>query len=41
MQKVIMIPVEQYDRMLQSYDKAMEELQRLRDQIKEMSCNKK
>lgn len=41
MQKVIMIPVEQYDRMLQSYDKAMEELQRLRDQIKEMSYNKK
>lgn len=41
MHKVIMIPVEQYDRMLQSYDKAMEELQRLRDQIKEMSYNKK
>lgn len=41
MQKVIMIPVEQYDRMIQNYDKAMEELQRLRDQIKEMSCDKK
>lgn len=33
MQKMILIPVEQYNRMIESYDKAMEELQEVREQL--------
>lgn len=34
MQRMIMIPVEQYDRMVESYDKAMEELREAKAQLK-------
>lgn len=34
MQKMILVPVEQYNRMIESYDKAMEELYEVREQIK-------
>lgn len=37
MQKMILVPVEQYSRMIESYDKAMEELQELREQLKAMA----
>lgn len=33
MQKMICIPVDQYDRMVESYDTAMEELRQLREQL--------
>lgn len=36
MQKMILIPVDQYNRMIESYDKAMEELYEVREQIKAM-----
>lgn len=36
MQKMILVPVEQYDRMIESYDKAMEELQEVKEQLKAM-----
>lgn len=35
MQKMIVIPEERYDKMLKSYDEAMEELIHLREQLKE------
>lgn len=31
--QMIMIPEERYDRMVESYDKAMEELRELREQL--------
>ncbi|MEQ2680204.1 hypothetical protein AAAU98_26155 [Enterocloster citroniae] len=34
MQRMICIPSDQYNRMLESYDKAMEELQELREQLR-------
>ena len=34
MQKMILIPEERYYKMLASYDKAMEEIERLREQLK-------
>lgn len=36
MQKMILVPVDQYDCMIESYDKAMEELYRLREELKTM-----
>ena len=36
MQKMILVPVEQYNRMIESYDKAMEELHEVREQLKVM-----
>lgn len=33
MQRVMYIPEERYNRMLESYDKAMEELQELKEQL--------
>lgn len=36
MQKLITIPAERYDRMIESYDSAMEELHRLREELKAM-----
>lgn len=36
MQKMILVPVEQYSRMIESYDRAMKELQELREQFKAM-----
>lgn len=36
MQKMILVPVEQYNRMIESYDKAMEELYEVREQLKAM-----
>lgn len=36
MQKMICIPVDQYDRMAESYDNAMEELRKLREQLQAM-----
>lgn len=33
MQRMILVPVDQYDCLLESYDKAMEELQELRAQL--------
>lgn len=33
MQRMILVPVDQYDRMLESYDKAVEELRELREQL--------
>lgn len=36
MQKMIMIPTERYERMMESYDKAMDELHRLREELKTM-----
>ncbi len=36
MQKMILIPVERYSRMIESYDRAIEELQEVRQQIKAM-----
>lgn len=38
MQKMIMIPEERYDKMLKSYDEAMEELFELREQLKDMKA---
>lgn len=37
MQKAIMISMDQYDRMVASYDEAMAELTKLRKQISELS----
>lgn len=37
MQKMILVPVEQYNRMIESYDKAMEELHEVREQLKVMT----
>lgn len=34
MQRMICIPSDQYNRMLESYDKAMEELQELKEQLR-------
>lgn len=34
MQKMMYIPEERYNRMLESYDKAMEELQELKEQLR-------
>lgn len=36
MQKMILVPVEQYNRMIENYDKAMEELQEVKGQLKAM-----
>lgn len=36
MQRMILVPVDQYDRMIESYDKAMEELYELREQLKSL-----
>ncbi|WP_077613007.1 hypothetical protein [Clostridium sp. Marseille-P2415] len=36
MQRMILVPVEQYNRMIESYDKAMEELQEVKGQLKAM-----
>ncbi|WP_395549216.1 MULTISPECIES: hypothetical protein [unclassified Lacrimispora] len=36
MQKMILVPVEQYYRMIESYDKAMEELHEVRSCLKAM-----
>ncbi len=36
MQKMILVPIDQYNRMIESYDKAMEELQEVREQLKAM-----
>ena len=36
MQRMILVPVEQYNRMIESYDKAMKELHKVREQLKEM-----
>ena len=41
MEKVIMIPEWRYNRMLENYDKAMTELQQLREQIQEASTSGK
>lgn len=38
MQKVIMIPEDRYNKMLKSYDEAMEELFELREQLKDMKA---
>ncbi|WP_349674374.1 hypothetical protein [Lacrimispora sp.] len=34
MHKIVLVPVEQYKRMIESYDNATEELQELREQLK-------
>ncbi|WP_024295619.1 hypothetical protein [Lacrimispora indolis] len=34
MQKMILVPVEQYNCMIENYDKAMEELQEVKGQLK-------
>lgn len=36
MQRMIMIPEERYDKMLKSYDEAIEELRRLREDLQAM-----
>lgn len=36
MQRMILVSVEQYNRMIESYDKTMEELQEVREQLKAM-----
>lgn len=36
MQKMIVIPTERYERMMESYDKAMDELHRLRVELQTM-----
>ena len=36
MQRMILVPVDQYDRMIESYEKAMEELYELREQLKSL-----
>lgn len=36
MQKAIVIPADQYDRMVKSYDEAMEELWQLREQLSKL-----
>lgn len=36
MQRMILVPVEQYNHMIESYDKAMEELHEVREQLKAM-----
>lgn len=33
MQRMILVPVDQYDRMIESYDRAMKELQELKEQL--------
>lgn len=40
MQRMICIPSDQYNRMLESYDKAMEELQELREQLRTVQGEK-
>jgi len=35
-QKMIMIPVWQYEKMMESYDKALEELRMLKERLKEI-----
>ena len=37
MQKMIMIPKEQYEKMLETYDKVIEELEALKNEIKKFS----
>lgn len=36
MQRMILVPVEQYNHMIESYDKAMKELQEVKEQLKAM-----
>ena len=36
MQRMILVPVEQYNHMIESYDKAMSELQEIKEQLKAM-----
>lgn len=36
MQRMILVPVEQYNHMIESYDKAMSELHEVREQLKAM-----
>ena len=40
MQKLIMIPKEQYEKMLETYDKVIEELEALKNEIKKFSFKK-
>ena len=40
MQKLITIPVEQYEKMLKSYDDVVKELMAVREQLKECSKEK-
>lgn len=40
MQKMIMIPEERYNRMLESYDRAQEELRELRKQLAEVEVSR-
>lgn len=40
MQRIILIPVEQYNRMIESYDNAAEELQEVREQLNETAIQK-
>lgn len=35
-QKMIMIPVWQYDKMIETYDKTLEELRKLKERLREM-----
>lgn len=35
-QRMIMIPVWQYEKMVESYDKALEELRKLKERLREM-----
>ncbi len=35
-QKMIMIPVWQYDKMIETYDKTLEELRELKERLREM-----
>lgn len=37
MQRMILVPVEQYNRMIESYDNTVKELQELREQIRAMA----
>ena len=39
MQRMIMIPVDQYEKMLESYDKAVEELMTLKNQLEKMKID--
>lgn len=40
-QKMIMIPEERYYRMLESYDKALKELEKLKKALKEAATSKR
>lgn len=41
MQKMIMIPEERYYKMLETYDNAMKELEKIKDALKEVGASKR